>query len=344
MARQLMAVLEGLGHDVRLASRLRSWMREPDALPAVEREAAAEIARLGDAMRDWRPDAWFTYHLYHRAPDLIGPAVSRALGIPYCAAEASHAPKRARDGWARAHGIAEDAILGADLLFAMTARDAAGLEKLPGRKGALARLPPFLEPCGPPPLRPRFDGADVRLVTVAMMREGGKLANYRILAEALAALDALPWTLTVIGDGAARPAVERAFAGMGPGRVHWLGRLTPEAVVQALAEADLFVWPGQDEPYGMVYLEAAGRGLPVAAMASGGVPDVVRHGETGLLAPYGDLAAFRSVIERLIREPGLRTRLGEGGRRFVVEERSGAAAGRIIAAALAAMMVAEARP
>ena len=42
-----------------------------------------------------RPDLWFTYHLYYKAPDLVGPLVAGALGIPYAVAEASVAHKRA---------------------------------------------------------------------------------------------------------------------------------------------------------------------------------------------------------------------------------------------------------
>jgi glycosyltransferase involved in cell wall biosynthesis len=63
----------------------------------------------------------------------------------------------------------------------------------------------------------------------------------------------------------------------------------------------------------MVYLEAAARGLPVAAFDSLGVPLVVRHGETGLLVPEGDIAAYAEALRRLLRDPQLRSRLGRAG-------------------------------
>ena len=102
MARAFMALLRDLGHEVELASRFRSYDRSGDA----GRQAAAGAARPragGALLRRYgagRRDLWFTYHLYHKAPDWLGPAVSRALAIPYVAAEASLAGKQAGGPWA----------------------------------------------------------------------------------------------------------------------------------------------------------------------------------------------------------------------------------------------------
>ena len=99
MARLLIEALRRGGHEVALASRLRSWDRGLD--PARPARIEALGARVADRLvRRWRgapdrPDAWFTYHLYHKAPDWLGPPVAAALGIPYVVAEASHAPQRA---------------------------------------------------------------------------------------------------------------------------------------------------------------------------------------------------------------------------------------------------------
>src|SRR5262249_61322755 len=57
-----------------------------------------------------RPDLWFTYHLYYKAPDWLGPEVSAALDIPYVVAEASHANKRGAGPWAAGHAGAAAAI------------------------------------------------------------------------------------------------------------------------------------------------------------------------------------------------------------------------------------------
>ena len=90
------------------------------------------------------------------------------------------------------------------------------------------------------------------------------------------------------------------------------------AVIEAFDDADLFAWPGLREPIGMVYLEAQARGLPIVACDSLGVPDVVRDGETGLLAPEWDLPGLSGRIGALIDNADLRERLGAAGRQSVL--------------------------
>ena len=116
MARLLMAALSQAGHRVELAHRLRS--RDGTGDPARQAEIAAMGRRAAeDLIRRYRarpaaerPEAWFTYHLYYKAPDWLGPSVADALGIPYLVAEASHAAKRATGPWAMGHEAAAAAI------------------------------------------------------------------------------------------------------------------------------------------------------------------------------------------------------------------------------------------
>jgi len=105
IARLLIQALKQAGNDVRLASQLRSWQRAPD--PPARARHVAEAASVRDTLLHayqevdaWRPDLWFTYHVYYKAPDDLGPAVSRALRIPYVIAEASYARKRDCGAWA----------------------------------------------------------------------------------------------------------------------------------------------------------------------------------------------------------------------------------------------------
>src|SRR5262245_49646293 len=82
MARLLVMAMERAGHQVELASALRSFSSrpEPDHYAAVSEKAAAEIARLSAAWREsGAPDLWFCYHPYYKAPDLFGPALARAF-------------------------------------------------------------------------------------------------------------------------------------------------------------------------------------------------------------------------------------------------------------------------
>ena len=78
------------------------------------------------------PSLWFTYHVYYKAPDWLGPAVSAALGIPYVIAEASYAEKRAGGPWAIGHEAAAEAIAHARLVLSPSRDDVAG----PGGPGA----------------------------------------------------------------------------------------------------------------------------------------------------------------------------------------------------------------
>ncbi len=222
MARQLLAALAAAGHDARIASRLVTRLADPTAaaMAAIEAEAddaVRSLAAAHGAPGAWVPQLWLTYHLYYKAPDLIGPGVAARLGIPYVAVEASWSPRREEGVHARWATHAAEAMRGADLLVSFTARDEKGLERLPGRRGALARLDPFIAETGPEPLRARRDGP-VRLVTVAMIRAGRKAECYQALAQALAALKNGDWSLDIVGDGPARAEVERSFAFAG-GRV-----------------------------------------------------------------------------------------------------------------------------
>ena len=65
---------------------------------------------------------------------------------------------------------------------------------------------------------------------------------------------------------------------------------------------------------GSVLVEAMASGLPVVASAVGGIPEVVRDGETGLLVPPGDVAALTTALDRLAADPELRARLAAGAR------------------------------
>ena len=162
----------------------------------------------------------------------------------------------------------------------------------------------------------------MRLIAVAMLRKGDKSASFHMLAEALALIDDLKWQLTIVGGGPARDAVKAMFKGLGADRVVWLGELAPEKIAQHLHGADLYVWPGCGEAYGLAYLEAQAAGLPVIAQETAGVPEVVRSGSTGLLTREGDVAQFAHAIRRLIADRDKRRRMAAAAREFVRNDRS----------------------
>jgi glycosyltransferase involved in cell wall biosynthesis len=337
----LMDALARAGHRVELASTFRSYDPGGDAprQVALREQGIALGRRLAaqwrDAVPEARPDLWFTYHAYYKAPDWLGPEASAALGIPYVIAEASHANKRAGGAWDVGHRGAMQAIRRADLLLCPTRDDLEGLCAVAASPARIASLPPFLDPAPFRAAAQRRDacrkelallhGLDPSvpwLAVAAMMRPGDKLASYAALARALGHVGDLPWRLLVAGDGPARAEVEAAFAAALPGRAAFLGALSLEEVAATYAAADLCVWPAVNEAYGMALLEAQAAGVPVVSCATRGVPDVVEHGRTGLLAPSGDERALARLVRSLLLDEDKRSRLSAAAVTFAAGERS----------------------
>jgi sulfoquinovosyltransferase len=123
--------------------------------------------------------------------------------------------------------------------------------------------------------------------------------------------------LAVIGDGPARAELEASFAA-DPAvaqRVRFAGTLRGAALSAAFASADIFVMPSETETLGFVVLEAMASGLPVVAVAAGGIPDIVTQpGENGFLYPPGDVAEASRAVQALLRDGALRQRVGEAAR------------------------------
>ncbi|HSI39314.1 MAG TPA: glycosyltransferase family 4 protein [Xanthobacteraceae bacterium] len=333
MARQMLRLIERAGGRPHLASRLNSFDRQGDPVRAraLEDEGRAEADRLIAAYRAAPPALWFTYHVYYKAPDLVGPRVAGTLAIPYVVAEGSRSPRRAQGPWHVGHRQTEAGLDTADLVLVLNPVDRVALEQSRPAHQRLADLPPFLDAADWPAQDvTRGEGPPLRLLTVAMMRPGDKLASYLRLADAVARAQLPDWRLDIVGDGPARTEVAAAFAGFG-GRVRFHGMVEDRAVLGRLyAEAGLLLWPAVNEAFGMVFLEAALHGCPALAGAYGGVATVVQHGKTGWLVPRDDTAAFAAALTRLADDAPLRRRLGAAAQTFAGTERGmDAMAGRL---------------
>jgi phosphatidylinositol alpha-1,6-mannosyltransferase len=131
----------------------------------------------------------------------------------------------------------------------------------------------------------------------------------------------------VAGTGPERPSLEDKALGLGvAGRVRFLGFLDPDGLEEAYRAADVFLLPSRQDPgggvegFGIAFLEAALRGLPAVAGRSGGIPDAVEDGVTGVLVDPHDPEAIASALLGLARDPARRRALGEAARRRALGE------------------------
>lgn len=111
----------------------------------------------------------------------------------------------------------------------------------------------------------------------------------------------LPSVLVMIGDGPDRPAAEEEARLLGVEHsVSFLGKL--DQIAPLLAAADLFVLPSQSESFGLSALEALASGVPVVGSNAGGLPEVVRDGETGILCEVGDVSGMAAASLEILRD------------------------------------------
>ena len=163
---------------------------------------------------------------------------------------------------------------------------------------AVEVIPNFVDPrvydraIYPPLLREQV-GADRKvLVHVSNFRAVKRVRDIvRIFARVQ---KEVPSALVMVGDGPERGAAEHEARELGVHEhTHFPGKL--DAVAPLLASADLFLLPSESESFGLSALEALACGVPVVASRTGGLPELVRDGETGFLRPVGDVDAMAAA-------------------------------------------------
>jgi glycosyltransferase involved in cell wall biosynthesis len=163
--------------------------------------------------------------------------------------------------------------------------------------------------------------------------------GYADLLQALARLAAsgVPFHCCIYGDGPLREHLVGLRDGLGlRERVTMPGAVDQERVRQALGSADVFVLTprltedGDRDGIPNVLVEAMACGLPVVTTSAGGITELVRHGDSGLVTAPGDTPAIAGCLRRLVEDPSLRTDLGRAARRAVERDYDLEAAARAL--------------
>ena len=173
----------------------------------------------------------------------------------------------------------------------------------------------------------RLDGSStVRLLSVCrLVEKKGMDHALRAAARLRAAGATFAWQ--ILGEGPELPKLRALAQKLDlASSVQLLGGVSHDAVREALQSAHLFVAPsvtaidGDEEGIPVAIMEAAAAGLPIVSTRHSGIPELVRHGETGLLAPERDVEQLATNLLTLIRAPERWAALGAGGRAIVADE------------------------
>jgi glycosyltransferase involved in cell wall biosynthesis len=328
----LVTLAETGGAQTYVAALAKALGREYDVVVAAHGEGFHDVPRfvpLRHLRRALDPlhDALALVELYRlfrrERPRVVHANSSKAGVLGRLAAVAARVPVRffTVHGWAfKAHtGIIGEAYLWADRLMSpltTTTICVAHGEREAGLRARTCRADRTVVIHNGVPLdvpRRRAHPGPVMLLSVGRLRAP---KDFVTLVRAIPGLEA---QLRIAGDGPDRAALEAEIERLGlQDRVELLGTRTD--IPELLANADVFVLATESEGLPMSVLEAMAAGLPVVASAVGGVPEVVRDGETGALVPPRDSAALAEALGRIVADPALRDRLGEAGRQRVQSE------------------------
>jgi glycosyltransferase involved in cell wall biosynthesis len=265
-------------------------------------------------------------HFLH-TPASVARYAAMMRGLPWSVSA------HAKDIWTTPQWELEEKLHDADWAVTCSRAGQERLCALAGRPGAvalsyhgldLARFPPSPSP-SPRPARDGSGGDPVAILSVgrAVAKKG-----FDTLLAALARLPAgLAWRFDHIGGGPELPRLkgEASRLGLG-GRVRWHGSQAQAAVLAAYRRADIFALAsrvaGDGDRDGLpnVLMEAQSQALACVATRLSAIPELIAEGETGLLVPPDDPAALAAAVERLIRDPALRERLGARGRAKIEAE------------------------
>jgi phosphatidyl-myo-inositol dimannoside synthase len=193
--------------------------------------------------------------------------------------------------------------------------------------GKLVRLAPGVDLARfRPDAAPAELGLDGRPVVLCVSRLVPRKGQDRLIRAWPRVLRAVPDAVLLLVGGGPRLRALRRLAG-GAESIRFTGAVPPESLPGLYAAADVFAMPcrtrlrgAEVEGLGIVFLEASASGLPVVAGASGGAPDAVRHGETGLVVDGGSVRAVAEALIELLADRERARKMGELGRAWMTAE------------------------
>ncbi|MDD2733274.1 MAG: glycosyltransferase [Desulfuromonadaceae bacterium] len=125
--------------------------------------------------------------------------------------------------------------------------------------------------------------------------------------------------LLIVGDGEELSRLQSLSCSLGlSAQIEFKGGVSQEEVPGLLHKMSIYVALSRSESFGVAVLEASACGLPVVVSDAGGLPEVVTDGETGFIIPQGDPAKAAMALIRLVSDAGLRDRMSNAGREFVL--------------------------
>ena len=315
------------GHRVIEASSLRCrWIYwKPWLWLKLIKERRQVVQRFSDTS----VDLWLTYHSYYKAPDLLGPAVSRKLNIPYVIFQGIYSTKRRRQ-WKAKPGfyLNKKSLCAAHHVFSNKFVDLLNLKRILAENRVTYVAPGIIpdefsfDETSRKKLHRHWNIADEPVIfSAAMFRPDVKTEGLIWVIRACGELyrQGQNFRLVIAGDGKEREKLQQLAKEHVADRVLFLGKIPRKDMYRYYSAADIFVFPGIRESLGIVFLEAQSCGLPVVAFNNAGVPEAVRDGKTGLLVPIYALEPFVDAVKRLMVDKNLRRRMGIAAKSYVRE-------------------------
>ena len=313
------------GHQVTAASSLRCrWIYwKPWLWPRL----FWERSRVSKKLSDLSADVWLTYHSYYKAPDLLGPAVSRKLNIPYVIFQGIYSTKRRRQ-WKSKAGfyLNKRTLCAASHVFVNKKVDLLNLKRLLPENRVTYVAPGIIpddfsfDAEARKKLRRQWNiGDDPVIFSAAMFRPDVKTEGLIWVIRACGELyrQGQNFRLAIAGDGREREKLRQMADANLSGRVLFLGKIPRQDMYRYYSAADVFVFPGIRESLGMVFLEAQSCGLPVVAFNNAGIPEAVQDGKTGFLVPMYAQPLFIDAVKRLLVDKSLRQQMGLAAKSYV---------------------------